>query len=145
MPVDGNEAPPEPVQRAFATVVRAIQAAAAKLAPGVEGWVVDAAARREIAEAGYPEYRHATGHHVGRAAHDGGGVLGPKWERYGDAPLRPLETGNVVTLELGIENVDGRGYIGLEEMLLVTETGCEYLTQPQTSLPLLGEVPARVC
>ena len=44
---------------------------------------------------------------------------------------------NVMTLELGIDNVDGRGYLGLEEMVLVTDDGCEWLSTPQTSLPLL--------
>ena len=41
------------------------------------------------------------------------------------------------TLELGIENVAGRGYIGLEEMVIVTDDGCDYLSSPQTTLPLL--------
>ena len=87
--------------------------------------------------AGYPEYQHATGHHVGRAAHDGGGVLGPRWERYGRMPFVPIEVGNVFTLELGIENT-GAGYIGLEEMVLVTDDGCEFLTSPQSELWLLS-------
>ncbi len=41
-------------------------------------------------------------------------------------------------LELGIENVDGRGCLGLEEMVLVTDDGCEFLSTPQTTLSLLG-------
>ena len=90
-----------------------------------------------ITDAGYPEYQHATGHTVGRAAHDGGGVLGPKWERYGRTPFYPVEVGNVFTLELGIDNVDGRGYLGLEEMVLVTERGVEWLTMRQVELPTL--------
>jgi Xaa-Pro aminopeptidase len=137
-------APPEPVQRAFDTVVRAIEAGAAALKPGVECWTVDAAARKVVVDSGYPEYQHATGHHVGRAAHDGGGVLGPKWERYGRTPFYTVEEGNVFTLELGIDDVDGRGYLGLEEMVLVTESGCEWLTAPQTTLPLLRVEGARV-
>jgi Xaa-Pro aminopeptidase len=32
----------------------------------------------------------------------------------------------------------GRGYIGLEEMVVVTDDGCDYLSSPQTTLPLLG-------
>jgi Xaa-Pro aminopeptidase len=43
------------------------------------------------------------------------------------------EEGNVFTLELGVY-VPGRGYIGLEEDMLVTATGCEYLSTPQTAL-----------
>ncbi|MHC4349565.1 MAG: M24 family metallopeptidase, partial [Planctomycetota bacterium] len=112
-------------------------AAAAVLRPGVEGWQVDAAARQAFVDAGYPEYQHATGHQVGRSAHDGGTVLGPRWERYGRTPHYVAEAGNVFTLELGVDNADGRGYLGLEEMVLVTDDGCEYLSTPQTDLPLL--------
>ncbi|MCH8316843.1 MAG: hypothetical protein IIA64_12805, partial [Planctomycetes bacterium] len=31
------------------------------------------------------------------------------------------------------------GYVGLEEMVLVTETGCDFLSTPQTTLALLEE------
>ena len=137
VPAEGETAPPDDVQRAFDTVVKAIHSAADALKPGVEGWRIDEIARTVVTDAGYPEYQHATGHHVGRAAHDGGGVLGPKWERYGRTPFYKIEPGNVLTLELGIENTGGRGYIGLEEMVLVTETGCDFLSTPQTTLPLL--------
>lgn len=137
VPRRGETEPPEAVRRVFDTVVAAIQAAAATLKPGVECWKVDAAARQTVVDAGYPEYRHATGHSIGRSAHDGGGILGPKWERYSRLPYRKLEEGNVFTLELGIENVDGCGYLGLEEMIVVTAGGWEYLSKPQTVLPLL--------
>ncbi|MGD8395216.1 MAG: M24 family metallopeptidase [Candidatus Eiseniibacteriota bacterium] len=137
VPADGESAPPDVVRRAFDAVAGAIQAAARALRPGVDGWQVDAAARASLVAAGYPEYQHATGHQVGQAAHDGAAVLGPRWERYGRTPCMPVEPGNVFTLELGIEDVDGRGYLGLEEMVLVTADGCEWLTEPQTDLPLL--------
>jgi Xaa-Pro aminopeptidase len=137
VPAEGETAPPPAVQRALDTIAEAIQAAAAELRPGVGGWRVDAAARRVVTDAGYPEYQHATGHQVGRSAHDGGTVLGPRWERYGRTPYFEAEAGNVFTIELGVENVDGRGYLGLEEMVLVTDTGCEFLSRPQTTLPVL--------
>jgi Xaa-Pro aminopeptidase len=91
---------------------------------------VDAVARRRVVEAGYPEYKHATGHQVGRLAHDGGALLGPEWARYGETPNRLLEAGHVYAVELGVE-VEGYGYVGLEENVLVTETGAEYLSEPQ--------------
>ncbi|MBU1701983.1 MAG: Xaa-Pro peptidase family protein [Candidatus Eisenbacteria bacterium] len=136
VPRTGETRPPESVQKGFDTVRRAILAAAEVLQPGVEGWTVDAAARRVVIEAGYPEYQHATGHQVGRACHDGGGVLGPQWERYGQTPFFPIEEGNIFTLELGVD-LEGRGYLGLEEMVLVTKKGIEWLSSPQESLPLL--------
>lgn len=131
----GESAPPEPVQRAFDTVVGAIGAAVNAMRPGVLGKEVDAVARRLVMDGGYPEYKHATGHQVGRLAHDGGAILGPDWERYGDTPNRPLEAGHVYAVELGVQ-VEGRGYVGLEENVLVTSAGAEYLSTPQQELIL---------
>jgi len=136
---NGESKPPDDVQRAFDTVKRAIDSAFAALKRGVECWTIDAIARKVVTAAGYPEYQHATGHTVGRAAHDGGGVLGPKWERYGRTPFYQVEAGNVFTLELGIDipGPPARGYLGLEEMALVTDRGAQWLTTPQDRLMLL--------
>lgn len=131
----GEQAPPPEVQRAFATVLQALDAGAAALRPGVPGHTVDAAARRVIVQAGYEEYQHALGHGLGRACHDGGTLLGPRWERYGATPDGIVEAGNVFTLELGVATP--AGYIGLEEDLLVTEQGCVFLTTPQRELWLI--------
>lgn len=140
VPRAGEHAPPEPVARAFGAVVNGISEAADLLKPGAIGWEVDQAARRVIAEAGYPEYGHALGHHVGRSAHDGGGLLGPRWERYGKTTLRQAEPGNVFTLEPSIEDAGGCGCLGIEEMVVVTETGCRWLSNRQMTLPCLGIV-----
>ncbi|MCW5851927.1 MAG: aminopeptidase P family protein [Anaerolineae bacterium] len=128
-----GDTPPAELTRAFETVVAAIQAGARALKPGVAGWEVDAVARKVITDAGYPEYLHAFGHQVGRAVHDGMGLLGPRWERYGETPFMPVEVGNIFTLELGVE-VPGIGYVGLEEDALVTDSGIEWLAPPQTEL-----------
>ena len=131
-----NATPPAP-RRSDATRA-AIVGAADVLRPGIEGWQVDAAAREKITALGFPEYQHAVGHHLGRAAHDGGGILGPRWERYGKTPFRKVEAGNVFTLELGVYEIPGHGAIGLEEDVLVTERGVEWLSKPQESLWLAG-------
>ena len=79
---------------------------------------------------------HAFGHQVGRFAHDGGAVLGPRWERYGNTPLTPIQAGEVYTLELGVDVV-GRGYLGIEEMAQVTDSGLEWLSERQNSIWVL--------
>jgi Xaa-Pro aminopeptidase len=131
----GETRPPEVVQKGFDTVERAIQETIRAMKPGVIGKDVDAIARSIITKAGYPEYKYATGHQLGRTVHDGAGLLGPKWERYGNTPDLPLETGNVFTIEPGVA-IEGYGYIGLEEDVVVTEQGAEFLGEPQTKLIL---------
>ena len=133
---EGESAPPPEVQHAFATVRQAIEAARAAMRPGVLGKEIDAIARKVVTDAGYPEFLYATGHHLGRACHDGGGLLGPEWERYGDTPNRPLEAGHVYTVEPGLF-VDGYGYMGLEEDVLVTDEGAIYLGAPQSEVILI--------
>jgi Xaa-Pro aminopeptidase len=102
----------------------------------VAGWEVDAAAREALVGACFPEPRYALGHQLGRSAHDGGTLLGPRWDRYGTAPLGLVEEGNVFTVEFGTA-VPGRGYIGLEEDVLVTADGIEWLSTPQRELWLV--------
>ncbi len=124
---------PEEIAHAFETVVGAIDAAVEYLEPGRIGHEVDAVARRVLVERGYPEYRHALGHQVGRNAHDGGVLLGPRWERYGEAPDGAVEAGNVFTIEPNAPT-ESYGMVSLEEDVLVTDSGCEYLSTPQREL-----------
>jgi Xaa-Pro aminopeptidase len=132
----GESSPPPVVQKGFDTITRAIQAAFAALKPGVQGIEVDNAARSVVTGDGYPEYKYATGHQLGRLAHDGGCLLGPAWDRYGTTPYLPVEAGQVFTLEPGLV-VPDYGYIGLEEDVLVTTDGAVFLSPPQTELILL--------
>jgi Xaa-Pro aminopeptidase len=134
---DGESEPPEDVLTVWRDVWASVDAGAAVLRPGVAGHEVDAAARASLVSAGYEEPKYALGHQLGRSAHDGGTLLGPLWDRYGDAPLGPVEEGHVYTLEYGAP-VDGRGYIGLEEDVLVTADGIEWLSTPQRELWLVG-------
>lgn len=133
----GEKRAPDDVRRAWDACWGALRAGAEKLKPGVPGWEVDAAARAHLVQSGYPEYQHALGHHLGRVAHDGSTLLGPKWDRYGQTPFGMVEAGNVFTLELGTA-VPGRGYVGLEEDVLVTRSGVEWLSKPQEKLWLVG-------
>lgn len=134
-PSDDHPEPPATLREAYGDVRAAVDAAFAELEPGAVGHAVDAAAREELTDRGWPAYAHATGHGVGRYAHDGGTLLGPRWDRYGDAPDGTVCEGDVYTLELGVETE--WGYLGQEDLALVTDEGAEWFHPPQTALRAL--------
>jgi Xaa-Pro aminopeptidase len=133
---EGGGAVPEPVRNAYDAVVGAIELAAKTLRPGIAGWEVDQGVRDHLTSRGFPEYAHALGHHLGRAVHDGGGVLGPRWERYGNAPYETVWEGSVYTLEPSI-HLPGHGLVSLEEDVVVGSGGAEFLSRFPRELPLL--------
>lgn len=118
------------LQHAYDTVYEAITRAFNFIKPGVKGWEVDKIAREYVLEQGYKEFMHGLGHQVGREAHDGGVLLGPPWEKYGDAPKGPVEEDNVFTLELHVYTKNYGG-VSLEEMIRVTKDGAEWIV-PRT-------------
>jgi Xaa-Pro aminopeptidase len=130
-----TEAPPE-VQRGFITIRTAIEKSREAMKPGVTGNSIDVIAREILVDAGYPEYKHALGHQLGRVAHDGGALLGPLWEKYGDDPKHELEAGQIFTIEPGLA-VPNYGYVSLEEDVVMTEHGAEYIGEPQRELVLI--------
>ena len=136
LPSREHPTPPTGLMRAFQAVVEAIEKSVDAIRPGMTGKEIDAIARTTITKAGYEEFKHATGHQVGRETHDGGGIIGPLWERYGDTPNWALEAGQVYTIEPSIIDPEF-GVVALEEMILVTPDGVEYLSTPQKDLILL--------
>jgi Xaa-Pro aminopeptidase len=133
----GETDAPAPVREAFAVVDDVIQTAATALKPGVRGWEVDQVGRDIFAAAGFEEWPYALGHQIGRIEHDGGTLLAPKWERYGTRPDGIVEADEVYALEIGTV-VEGYGWVSLEENLVVTDDGAEFLTAPQRELMLIG-------
>lgn len=132
----GETTAPPAVQKAFYTVRDAITKAAEFLKPGVEGWKVDDIARQYIVSQGFEEFQHGLGHQVGRAAHDGAGTLCPRWERYGKMPYFKVEAGQVYTLEPRVF-CEGYGVATIEEEVVVTATGCEFLSPRQHEIYLI--------
>ena len=63
------------------------------------------------------------------------GVLMINMACYGAMTERAVEAGNVFTLELGV--MTAAGFVGLEEDVLVTAAGCEFLSSRQRDLMLV--------
>jgi Xaa-Pro aminopeptidase len=130
-----KKAPPE-VQKGIDTIVGSIERSRLAMKPGVQGIVIDTLCRQLLKENGFEEFPHALGHQVGRHAHDGTALLGPAWEKYAQKPYQPLEEGMVFTLEPRL-TVKGYGVATIENMVVVTATGTEYLSTPQKKLLLI--------
>ncbi|MDR1927613.1 MAG: Xaa-Pro peptidase family protein [Oscillospiraceae bacterium] len=121
--------PNEEQRLVYSAVLEAQLAALAAIAPGVDCKAVDAAARNVIQAAGYADaFRHGTGHGVGLEIHEAP-TLSPKSETV-------LAPGQVVTVEPGIYLPDKFG-VRIEDMVWVTEDGCENLTRAPKELLVL--------
>ena len=130
---EGETEAPEPVRETFKTIVDSIRYCAEKMRPGMTGLEADTLVREYITKRGYPEFPHATGHQVGRSAHDGAATLAPAWERYGEIPYLKIEENQVYTIEPRIP-VEGYGVATSEEIVVVTPEGGKFLSHPQTEL-----------
>jgi Xaa-Pro aminopeptidase len=124
-----NKEVPKELQHAIETIVQAIKLAADSIKPGLQGWKIDILIRDFIKKRGYEEFKHGLGHQVGLKAHDGGVFMGPLWERYGESPRLPLQEGQVFTIEPSIKT-ENFGMVALEEMIVITKHGCEFLVPP---------------
>jgi len=131
-----HEPVPAELESAFKTVSSLLHQSIAMYKPGALGHEIDGFVREELIKAEYPEYHHGLGHQIGQAVHDGSAIVGPLWPRYGKLGAIPLEEGNTFTAEFGV-SLDGIGYIGLEEDVVVTPEGGRLLCTPQTDLVVI--------
>src|SRR5208337_3614908 len=104
----------------YKAVLEAQLAGIAAVAPGKTAGEVDEAVRSVLRRSKLDGYfTHSTGHGVGLEIHEP--------PRLGKGETERLAPGMVVTVEPGIY-VPGRGGIRIEDMVVVTEKGCEILT-----------------
>lgn len=110
----------EEAQRIYEIVLAAQLAGLESVRAGHTGKAVDAVARDTIAAAGHgEEFGHGLGHGVGIDVHEA-----PRLSQRSDDTLI---AGNVVTVEPGVY-VPGRLGVRIEDLVVVTDTGCEILT-----------------
>ncbi len=113
----------------FNAVLKAQEAAIAKIKHGVKGSDVDRAARNVLKKAKLDKYfGHATGHGIGLQVHEG--------PRLSPSSKDVLLEGMVTTVEPGVY-IPGFGGFRVEDMVLVTKKGCEVLTKSDKKLVIL--------
>lgn len=121
--------PKSAVAAQFAELERAQAAAVAAVRPGVTAESVDAAARNLLTEAGFgPAFVHRTGHGIGLSVHEEPYIVAGN--------TLPLQPGMAFSIEPGIYF---RGDWGarIEDIVVVTEDGCESMNQRPHGLTVL--------
>ena len=113
--------------RIYSTVLEANEAAIAAVRPGAVCRDIDAVARGIIEKAGYgPQFGHSLGHGVGFEIHES-----PNFSANCATILKP---GMLVTVEPGIY-LPGKLGVRIEDLVLVTESGCEVLSSASPKSP----------
>jgi Xaa-Pro aminopeptidase len=104
----------------YDAVLESQLAGVAAVRPGATAGEIDAACRNILKKRGLAKFfSHSTGHGVGIEIHES--------PRLAAAQKEPLQPGMVVTIEPGVY-LPGKWGVRIEDMVLVTEQGCEVLT-----------------
>ena len=118
--------PSAEAREVYQAVQQAQQAAVDAVRPGMGVGEIDRAARKSLQKNGLAKYfTHSTGHGVGLEIHEAPRVAAGQTEI--------LEPGMVITIEPGVY-VSGKWGVRIEDMVVVTERGCEVLTPTSKEL-----------
>jgi Xaa-Pro aminopeptidase len=110
-------------RRTYDAVLASQQEAIDAVRPGVQVGQVDRTARKALQKNGLANYfTHSTGHGVGLEIHEA-----PRLAKGQKEILRP---GMVITIEPGVY-LPGQWGVRIEDMVVVTEKGCEVLSPTQ--------------
>ena len=113
----------------YNTVLEANKRAIEAVKPGVRFCDIDAAARNHIEAAGYGKYfTHRTGHSIGIEVHDFGDVSSTNTDI--------VKPGRIFSIEPGIY-LPGEVGVRIEDLVLVTEDGCEVLNKYDKELTIV--------
>jgi len=122
-------APDEEMKRIYDTVLEAQEAGISAARAGVNASDVDGAARTVIENAGYGEYfGHGFGHGLGLEVHEP--------PRAAKTSKEVLAAGMVISAEPGIY-LPGRFGVRIEDVLFITDEGCENITKLAKELIIL--------
>ena len=124
--------PTEHQRAVYETVRRANEAAEEAIRPGVTFAQIDLTARRIIEDAGWGEaFNHRLGHQIGLVDHEPGDVSFTHEE--------PVQPGQVFSIEPGIY-LPGDIGVRIEDLVIVTEDGCEVLNSYPKSISVLTDL-----
>jgi Xaa-Pro aminopeptidase len=113
----------------YQAVKQAQQAALDAVRPGISVGEIDRAARKSLQKSGLAKYfTHSTGHGVGLEIHEAPRVAAGQTEI--------LQPGMAITIEPGVY-VPGKWGVRIEDMVVVTERGCEVLTPTSKELVVI--------
>lgn len=113
----------------YDVVRRANEAAIAMVKPGVRLCDIDAAARKIIEDAGYgKQFIHRLGHGIGRDVHE-------PFDVSAISDVIAFE-GMCFSIEPGIY-IEGQGGVRIEDLVLVSESGCEVLNNYPKNIEVL--------
>jgi len=118
--------PSEEMKKVYETVLEAQRRALAAIAPGKVCSDIDKIARDYINESGYEGcFGHGLGHGLGVMIHES--------PRFTPACPTVLQPGMVLSVEPGIY-LEGKFGVRIEDVIFVTETGCEDITKSPKEL-----------